>query len=924
MIGNDARPPSRDSSPPPDMSIFSRFTSGVVALFHRDRVNRELDDEVAHYLEQSINANIARGMTREAAERDARAQLGSTTAVKDPARTFGWDVAVENFVQDVRYALRYLAKSPGFTTAAALSLALGIGANTAIFSMVNAMLIRQLPVAHPEQLVSVNSPSPSGVYSYPAFEDLRRSNRVFADLAAFGGITVSVSHDNTSDLISGIIATGNYFELLGVKPLRGRLLSPDDDRTPGAHPVAVISERMWKRQFHSRTDIVGLNVHINGQPFTIIGVTPAAFQGIQVGTVRDLFVPMMMQAWMRPPRGGYSGEMDPDLLKVRRNTWLFAVGRLNPDVSLEQATAATNTIIRSMSDWPVPPGAPAPTVQLNRVDDGPPGQRAQLVSVARLLSAVVLAVLIIACANVANLLLARASSRRKEIAVRLAIGATRTRLVRQLLTESVLLSALGGALGLGLALLAIKAVRTAPPPAGALPVTLDFAIDWRVLAFTIGLSLITGVTFGLLPALRASRPDLVPALKDQTSPVVRRRRINARSGLVVAQVAISFVLLVAAGLFVRSLNRAQSLSAGFDVDHLLTVPLNVQLLRYTKDQSKTFFREVVDRTRSLPGVASATIVRWVPLSGGGSTGSLHLEGKGGEDGNFRSEGSGFDQSNPNLVSSDVVGLDFFRTMGIEVKRGRDFAPADGEGSTLVAIVNESFVKRHYGAENPIGKRISLSGLNGPWVEIIGVAADSKYATLNENPTRLVYLPVAQNFVNGMTLVVRTTGDPARLATAVGREAAALDKSLPVAGVRTLRDLIGISMYAARAGAKLLSAFGALALVLAAVGLYGVLAYAVSLRTREFGLRMALGARTRTVLVQVLSEGALMTTIGVAVGLIAALMVTRMLRTFLFEVSPTDTATFVSTPVLLFAVAMLACLIPAIRATRVDPIKALKS
>ena len=431
------------------------------------------------------------------------------------------------------------------------------------------------------------------------------------------------------------------------------------------------------------------------------------------------------------------------------------------------------------------------------------------------------------------------------------------------------------------------------------------------------------MVFGLIPALRASRPDLVPALKDQSTPVVRRRRLNARNGLVVAQVAISLVLLVAAGLFVRSLQRAQAISPGFDVDRLLTVPLNIQLLRYTRDQGKTFYREVIDRARSVPGVASASIVRWVPLSGGGAASSLNIEGKDGPVESFQGEGSGRDLSDPTTVSNDVVGLDYFVTMGIALKRGRDFSVTDAEGGTSVAIVNESFVKRHYGTENPIGKRISLGGPTGPWIEIIGVAADSKYTVLNEPPTRLVYLPISQNHVNGMTLVVRTNSDPSALAAAVGREVHALDKSLPVAGARTLNEWIGISIYAARAGAMLLAGFGALALLLAAIGLYGVLAYAVSLRTREFGLRMALGARTRSVLGQVLGEGAVLVGIGVAAGLIAAFSLTRLLRTFLFDVSPTDARTFVGTPLILFAVAMIACLLPARRATRVDPIKALK-
>jgi predicted permease len=906
------------------MSFITRISAGVRALFNRRGVNRDLDDEVADYIERAAAANRASGMSDAEALRTARMSVGSVASVKEPARAFGWDVALGTLGQDVRYAIRHLAKAPGFTIAASLSLALGIGANTAIFSMIDAMLIRRLPVERSEEVVHMSSPG-SVVFSYPALDDVRRAQTSFTGLAGFAPITVSVNDADATDLVTGYIVTGNYFDVLGVKPARGRLLSDNDDRTPGAHPVAVISTPLWKSRFGGRADVVGAEVRLNGQPYTVIGVTPAGFNGTQTGTPRDVYVPMMQQAWMRPPRAGYSGEMNPDLLKVRANNWIFAVGRLKPGVSVQQATAAVNAITRSMTDWPIrAPATEIPSVSIARVDDGPPGERAQIVNVARLLSAVVFAVLLIACANVANLLLARATSRRKEIAVRLAIGATRTRLVRQLLTESVILATLGGAIGLGLAWVSIRAVRASPPPPGALPVTLNFALDLPVLAFTFALAVGTGIVFGLIPALRASRPDLVPALKDQSgTAATRRRRFTPRNGLVVAQVALSLVLLISSGLFLRSLERTRSLSPGFDVDRLMTVPLNIQLLRYTRDQGKTFYRQVVERIEAIPGVASASIVRWVPLGGGGSSGSLHLEGRGGADNVFQSQGGGFDLSNPATISNDVVGLNYFRTMGIALKKGRDFTDSDNEGSTPVVVVNESFVKRHYGNEEPIGKRISMRGPSGPWIEIIGVVADSKYATLDERPTRIIYLPSAQNHVNGMTLVVRAQGDPSTIMAAVGREVHALDRSLPMAGTRTLKEWVGISIYAARAGAALITGFGLLALLLSAIGLYGVLAYAVSRRTREFGLRMALGARSRDVLTQVLGEGVGLVAVGGVVGLGVALSLSHLLARFLYGVSTNDLPTFVGTPVLLLAVGVVACLVPARRATKVDPIRALK-
>ena len=489
-----------------------------------------------------------------------------------------------------------------------------------------------------------------------------------------------------------------------------------------------------------------------------------------------------------------------------------------------------------------------------------------------------------------------------------------------------MLAALGGLAGLALAWLAIRAVRASPPPPGALPVFIDFAIDWRVMAFTLGLSVVTGIVFGLVPALRASRPDLIPALKDQASnDQLRRRRWTARNGLVVVQVGLSLVLLIASGLFTRSLARARALESGFDTDRLLTVPLNIQLLRYTSDQGKAFYRDVVEKVGAIPGVESAAIARWLPLSGGASIASLEIEGQGANDDRFGSEGGGFATDNPRTVMNNIVGVDYLKTMGIRITRGRDFEQRDNEtAGQRVAIVTEQFARRHFGTENPVGRRIAMNGtVEENALVIVGVAADAKYGRLEEPTTRLVYIPAPQNYVNGMTLILRTRGNPGALRDEVERAVHSLERSIPVTGTRTYEDWIGISMYAARAGAVLLTGFGALAILLAAVGLYGVLAYAVARRSREFGLRMALGAEAGRVLRLVLGEGLGLVAIGVVGGLVAALAATRLLARFLYGISPTDPVTFAWTPVVLVVVAALACLIPAMRATRVDPIKALK-
>jgi putative ABC transport system permease protein len=825
--------------------------------------------------------------------------------------------------QDVRYAVRTLLKSPGFTLVAALSIALGIGANTAIFSLVNATLLRRLPVAEPERLAYVFSGVPGGLYStasYPDYVDYRDGNNLFEGLAARGGISASLGAAEAADLVGGSIVTGNYFEVLGVGAQLGRTITSDDDRTPGGHPVVVLSHGLWQRRFGGG-EVVGRQINLNGQSFNIIGVLPAEYTGVDQGRADDIFVPMSMQAVMRPPRGGYSGEMNPDLLKVRGNRWLWMIGRLKKDVTPEQASAAFTSVSKHLAET-YPDTNTGRIVTLTRAVDGDPESRSSLVSVAGLLLSVVGIVLLIACANVANLLLARASGRRKEMALRLALGASRWRVMRQLLTESLLLALLGGAAGLVLALWAIDLMKAAPPPAGALPVAPVFTVDVRVLGFTLALSALTGVLFGLAPALQASRPDLVPALKDETVSLDRGRRFSMRNLLVVAQVALSLVLLVGAGLFLRSVNHARAIDPGFDAERLLVAQLNINLLRYTRAQGREFYRQVVEHVASLPGVESVSLSRNVALTGSSSTRGLLVEGQTGEGNDLRSEGGG-SAAGDGTVGVNVVGLNYFKTFGVSLVRGRDFGTADTEESPSVVVVNEAFAARHFAGQDPLGKRLSFNGVRGPWREIVGVARDSKYYTLGEGRTPFVYLPLAQNHETGMALVVRAAGEPSALSGAVRREVQSLEKNLPVTDARPMTEVIGTALYAARTGATLLTGFGLLALVLAAVGLYGVMAYSVSRRTREVGIRMALGARAADVLRLVLREALTLVACGVLLGLAGAWAASRLLAGFLYGVSTNDPVTFLGTTAVLVAAALLACFVPARRATKVDPMVALR-
>ena len=826
--------------------------------------------------------------------------------------------------KDIQFAARGLLKRPGFTVIAVLTLALGIGANTAIFSVVNATLMRTPPVSNPERLVFVFNGPAGSVFSYPDYAAVCDQNNVLDGLIAWGGITASLNSNDQTDLVTGAIVTGNFFDVLGVRAQLGRVITTEDDKIPGAHPVVVISQGLWQGRFAGDPNIIGRQLLLNGNTFTVIGVLPKGFDGLQLGISRDLYVPMMMQATMRPPRAGFSGEMNPDLLQVRTNRWLYSVGRLKTGVSETQAQSSLALITKQLEvAYPQQSSGRGITISpLSASDD--PGGRQQLSSVARLLMGVVGIVLLIACANVANLLLARSSARTKEIAVRLAIGATRWRIVRQLLTEGVLLATLGGAAGLLLAWWTARTISAAPPPTNALPITPQFSIDWRVLLFTLGLSLLAGVVFGLAPALRASKPALIPALKDDAAVFFERTRMfTLRNLLVVTQVALSVVLLIAAGLFLRSLWQAQTIDPGFDAEKIVGLPLNINLLRYTKAQGREFYRQVTERVEAIPGVESASVAPIAAVSGNSSVRSLLIEGRSGSDNQFRSDNSGPVAENNESVSANVIGPKYFQTMGIALMQGRDFNAQDSDDHPPVVIVNEAFVQRHFPNEDALGKRLSFNGPKGPWREIVGVVRTSKYRSLGEAPTPLVYTALQQNHETGMVLHVRTRVDPSSVAGAIRNEVQSLEKNLPLGNPELMSERVTNSLYAARMGAILLAVFGGLALLLASIGLYGVMSFAVARRTRELGIRVALGAQPGDVFRLVLMQGMTLVIAGLVLGVGVALAVTRLLASFLYGVSTMDALTFTAIPALLTLVALLACYLPARRATKVEPLIALR-
>ncbi len=899
-------------------------------LLRRRSVEREMEEEMRFHLRMRAAENVKRGMTPAEAERAALRSFGQWPRIKEACRDVKGGGGMETLLQDMRFGARTLAKNPGFTLVVTLTLALGIGANTAIFSFVNAVLLRTPPVAEPERLVYVfggTKTSPYSVSSYPDYVDYRDRNNVFSDLIAYSPITLSLNSGEQVDTVTGLIVTGNYFDALGVRPRVGRAFMPEEDATPGSHPVAVISHGLWQSRFGADPGVVGRKLLLNGQQFTVVGVVPAEFNGADAGRTSDIYVPMAMQALVRPPRGGYSGEMNPDLLARRGSRWLDIVGRLKPGVTEEQAQAAVGTVAAQLSQTFQDTNREQ-VATVSPLAKGDPEQRGTLLSVAGLLLAVVGLVLLIACANVANLLLARAASRRKEISIRLALGASRWRLVRQLLTESLLLSLLGGAGGLLLGVWLVKTMRTYSPPANFLPVAFDFSLDGNVLGFTLLLSILTGLLFGIAPALQASKPDLVVSLKDETAlvPGASARRFTLRDLLVVAQVALSLVLLISAGLFLRSLRNAQGIDPGFEPRHVMTMPLNINLLRYTKTQGQDFYRQVLERVQALPGVQSATLTRTPPLSGSSRQSTVTFAGREAPEAgsNSESSGGGAGENVPvNITLASSVALDYFKTLNIPLLRGRDFNAQDREGAPGVVIVNETFARRYFPGQDPLGQRVSLGGAQGPWLEVVGLARDGKYVTLGEVPAPFLYQPLAQRHESGMVLLLRTSGDPSPLVSAVRAEVHSIEPNLPLTNARLMEELLSTSLYPARMGAILIGVFGLLALLLASVGLYGVMSYSVSRRTREIGIRMALGARGGDVLRLVLRQSMTLVALGVALGLGAAFAATRLLSGFLYGISPTDPAAFIGIAALLAIVSLAACVVPARRAAAVDPLVAFR-
>lgn len=807
---------------------------------------------------------------------------------------------MESLLQDIRFGIRMLFRSRIFTLLATLSLAFGIGANTAIFSVVNAILLRPLPVEEPDRLMRFYAGSE--VASFQDYQYYRDQNDVFTGLVAHGFVPLNLQSNGQSERVLGEVATANYFAVLGVHMRLGRGFLPEEDQGPANGPVAVISHGLWERSFAARPDITSQIVTINGTQFTIVGVTPREFHGTFVGFAPEIWVPVMMAGQVK----------SASALTNPQSRWLNLTGRLKPGITRDELQTNLSLLYQRREQ-----DKPQTERSWGFIVVEPEGQvfpklRTPVSLVLLLLMAAVAFVLLICCANVANLLLTRAAGRGKEIAIRLALGASRIRILRQLVVENLLLSILGGSLGLLLAVW-VTSVLGSIQPVATIPIILDFKPDVRVLAFTLFVSVFASVVFGLAPALQSTKADLVHGLKnDGFSAGLGKRKFQLSTLFVIGQVAISFVLLTGATLFIRSLQNASTLDPGFEVDKGLVFYFDLASQGYSEARGKDFYRRLTERIKTSPETMTAGTAKIVPLSLNRMSLLVTLEG------------TDPAQAYKKPVEFNYVGPGYFPTLGISVLRGREFNDEDNESAPGVAVINETAARLLWKNDDPLGRRfrqVDFDGLS-QFYEVVGVARDSKYRTLGEDPLPFIYLSTLQHYDPELVVHLKPRGDSQTAVAMVRREVQNLDANIPL-DVKTMRESIGIAFLMPRLGATILGILGLIGLVMSSVGVYGVIAFTVSRRTREIGIRMALGAQRRDVNMMVLWQGVRLATIGIAIGLVGALLATRVLSSFLYGLSSVDLLSFGYVSLLLLVVALAACYVPARRATRVNPITALR-
>ncbi len=880
------------------------------ALFHKKRIEQEMDDELRFHLEKQIEQNIASGMAPEEARYAALRQFGNVGAIEEECREAWGARFVNELAQDLRYGLRQLRRNPGFTIVAVLTLALGIGANTALFSVVNALILRGLPVSNPDRLVSLAFHQKKSrilpTFSYPDLKDIRdqvgNSMEVFAYRFGMDGL----SDGGHADRIVTNYVTGNYFSALGLKPALGRLILPFEGGPSRSDPVIVLGYSYWKSRFAGDPGVVGKQVRINGHPFTIIGVAPKGFHSAMNVADIQAFMPLNMS---------YLEFGIP--MNVRGVRGLFALARLEGGTTMAQAQASLKVIAdRLAQQYPQTDAGASIQVYPQKaaaITPAPaPGQYQKELVLTGLFLALAGLVLLLACFNVANILLVRATAREHEMAIRAAVGAPRRRLIRQVLTESFLLAILGCGTGILVGAWATSALSAVHINMG-LPVTFDFSLDWRVIAYAVGAAVLAGLVVGIVPALRTARANPNGVLHE-AGRTASGRHHRLRTTLVVAQVAGSIVLLTVAGLFTRSLVNAQQMTLGFNSDHLYNFHMDPHEIGYNASQGQEFFKNLLDRVRTLPGVQSATLAFTYPSNGiYANANAVYVEG------HLPPQG----EPAP-VLSMNVVTPGYFKTLGIPIISGRAFAETDAAKAQRVAIINQAMAKEFWPGQDPLGRQFRTGSATGKPIEVVGVARDSKYANLFAKPTPYFYRPFAQSYISIETLQVRSLLPPATLDRQVQGVIRDMAPGLPLFDVQTMNEALdGSGFYIFRIGAYLAAALGLLGLILATVGVYGVISFNTTQRTREFGIRMALGARPRDILQSVFRQGLLIVLAGALMGIGGALLLTRVVAHFLYGVSAHDPVTYLGVIILIAAVTLLACYIPARRAARVDPMVALR-
>ncbi|HTQ84583.1 MAG TPA: ABC transporter permease [Candidatus Solibacter sp.] len=888
----------------------------IRSLFRRDAVETEMNDELRFHLERQTEKNVAAGMGREEAARRARIELGGMEQVREECRDARGTRLLETLMQDLRYAIRTLRRNPGFVAVGVISLALGIGANAAIFSLMDAVLLSRLPVRHPEELVvlsTLNADSEIETsFSYPMYRHLRDENEVFAGVIARGGAQFNMSYHGVNERVSGELVSGNYYDVLGVRPYAGRLFSQQDDVTPGAHRVVVISYGFWQRRFGRDPSIIGQTILLDEQPMTVIGIAPKEFYGTSLTSDMDVRVPMMMTLVFKP--------VPNNRMESFRHQWLDVMARRKGGVTLEQAQASVEVLhhqILAAQEQQLPADTPASRrkrflerrMQLLSGAQGGGALQREMSRPLLLMFAATGMVLLILCANLANLSLAKAAARGQEVAVRLALGAGRRRLLRQWLTESVLIS-LGGALASVLVAVWGKAALVSFVPAEVRH-NLESPLGWRVFGFMLLVGAGAGILTGLAPAVRAARSAPGDALKGDPRAYAQSSGVRrVLSSLIVLQVALSLPLLIGAGLFVRSLENLEGMDAGFTKENILLASMNPALNGYTQEKIHGLYAGLLAEARALPGVKSASLTTITPISGGWDQLNVVVAGYQPREG---------EDMHPNW---GAVSPGYFESLGIPLVAGRDFTEQDGAGAPKVAIINETMSRYFFKGENPLGRKIGLEQV--PDTEIVGVVRDSKYTNLREKPRRHMYMPVMQqDQLFDLTLAARTAGDPRAVVDTIRAAAGRVDPHLPLYDITTLESQIDDSLIEDRMVAWLSSLFGAVALLLSAVGLYGVVAYTTETRTREIGIRMALGALPGRILGMFLRQMSYLVVIGMALGVAAAVGTSRAIGSMLFGVRPMEPSIYLLAGVLLAACAGLAAYLPARRATHLDPVVTLR-